>query len=794
MKQNLRYGLCLLMFMGLLLPSMQAQLTNFEDTWQDFLRNNKVADVNGPWTKTKPGKDNVKDYCKFSLMFANSHFCADELKDAEKHIAEIDGIGPAGYTPIDGFKERLLDLKSKMKAYYEVDKLWQAFRSSHNIAKSELEAITVATKVCEKGTLAKYFFMMSHYYYCQGDVVNSRKDFETKVMKLIERTSLKVDDVAGLPDEVKNMKAVFKGISLLGPAWKEYMDTDVSPGYEYNMPVVDCYTIPNMKIYMLRAMVDVCKYGSEYLEKIQALKAENTHTIPTDLADKINWLEKEVTRYNGNLANLNKAWSDFLPDDKVDGNIKFKGEYCEKDAQIKSYIMEGMMDICNKGEEMLEKIAKVQEEHNPTLDKATQGKLKKMKSLVEKEEENLAKLNERWKEFVKRDTLDKIDFEFIYCDKEAQIRAYIMDGYIHACTKGEQRLEDIAKVMEEDSPSLQADTEEKLDALKALVEEYMTDLRNLDKLWKEFIANNDTIEREFEVVPYYCDKIAQVKSWVLVGEVNTCEQGQEYLDKIRAFTKAHSLKYNKQLQCRITRLHMHIWDCRYWELVRQAWKETHEERERFGPASAEIMLEAIPDPKCPPEVIYEPLGKIGIRYIVITYLCQGTDLAKMGDPKYYQKIADWVDNSVLKEYCDMSTLRCKKDFTIYLEGHTDGHPFGYHKYKSKLGLPKGTEFTHFVGKSDTIKKKTERDLDYELKSNMELGLARAWTVKRQLDFMKVPIEIGAYEHPKTEKGGEYRRVDIELNMPNLLLDYFEKRLAILLEESGIGPRPKPCRD
>lgn len=75
---------------------------------------------------------------------------------------------------------------------------------------------------------------------------------------------------------------------------------------------------------------------------------------------------------------------------------------------------------------------------------------------------------------------------------------------------------------------------------------------------------------------------------------------------------------------------------------------------------------------------------------------------------------------------------------------------------------------------------------------MELGIARAWTVKRQLDFMGVPITIGAYEHPKSEKGGEYRSVHIELNITNLLLDFYEKRLAELLEKSGIGKQPDNC--
>jgi hypothetical protein len=82
---------------------------------------------------------------------------------------------------------------------------------------------------------------------------------------------------------------------------------------------------------------------------------------------------------------------------------------------------------------------------------------------------------------------------------------------------------------------------------------------------------------------------------------------------------------------------------------------------------------------------------------------------------------------------------------------------------------------------------------YELKTNMELGLGRAWTVKKQLDFIGAPVKIGAYEHPANEKGGEYRRMEVELDIPNLLLDFFEVKLKDLIEKSGIGPQPKNCK-
>ncbi len=271
-----------------------------------------------------------------------------------------------------------------------------------------------------------------------------------------------------------------------------------------------------------------------------------------------------------------------------------------------------------------------------------------------------------------------------------------------------------------------------------------------------------------------------------------CDDGQYYIDKIDSYTEKHDLSYDDELDCRILRLRGKVYQCKYWLLVLQARKETHEERERFGPKSAQLMYADLNGPELPCEtkVMYAPLGNIGIRYTIITYLCQNIDLAKMGDPEYYQKIAQWVNTEVLTEYCEVS-MRCKEDFSIYLEGHSDGNPFRGATYKNSLDIPLGTYFTHYHN-NEIMQKQLTKEITRTLRSNMELGLARAWTVKKQLDFMGVPISIGAYEHPVSEKGGEYRRIEIVLNIPNLLLDWYEKRLAELVEESGIGKRPGTC--
>ena len=987
MNQNLRFLLCLVLSMGLWLPLMQAQeLVNYEETWQEFLRNPKTSSIS---KLRKPDKGQVANYLKFSLMYATKYFCADDLTNAKRSISDIESMGSGAMDKVPGFEARFDDLKVKIKAYYQTDKQWQTYKANGAVSKDKLDGNEMATKVCEKGTLSKHFMMTTYDYYCKADLKNARDQFENRVLKLA-KTSFNPAAVGGLKEDIDKFKKFFKGLTLLEKNWSTFIETDKSPGFDYDLPLIDCYPIPKMKAYMLKATTDVCQYGDEMLKKIKKLGDDTDHKIPADLADKIEWLEKEVTNNNQGLEQINKvwanftsseevpdgakygyefpcdreadvkaqlldgfknpceagaealkniatikeeyspsltsetrqkekrlkdlvekedarvaklsaAWKDFLPDNKLKNGVNFEFKYCDIVNTIKAYIMDGMANKCAKGKTRLEDIAKarkkhspdledeviekidylkelveketkeldqlnaawkkfessnkvaedekyayefpcdreadvkaqlldgykdyctagrpaldkiveIMKEHKPTLSSGTKAKHSKLKSMVGKEEKNVATLNAAWKDFLPDNKLDNgINFVFEYCDIVLTIKAYIMDGITNRCAQSRQRLADIKKAREEFNPELTDDVLKKIEYLQKLVDTEDKDMEDLDAAWTMFIDNDkvssweevfpeeDTIIRdEIRLVEFYCDKIAQTKSWCIKGHLDPCTKGEPFLKKIVALKKKHSLKYDKELACRVKRLESKVYQCKYWKLVLKARKITNEEREEFGPKSAETMrvdLNSAEQP-CETKVVYEPIGHIGVKYVISTFMCQKINLAKMGDPLYYKKIATWVNTEVLTKYCEKS-MRCKEDFFIYLEGHTDGNRFSGRSYDRSLGIAEGTPFTHFLGKSDgtvdTLKKET-RQMDKKLKNNMELGIARAWTVKEQLEFMKVPIEVGAYEHPYTEKGGEFRKVDIELNITNLLLDFYEKTLNRLVKESGIGTRPKECQD
>lgn len=787
---NFRLAVLTLLLVGFLIPTANGQIVNFEETWQEFLKESKTSNISN---LPQPAKEESKNYVKYNLMYANSRFCEGNIAKAKELMRNIQQTGATVYETIPGFKARHDDLEAKIQAAVEADGIWKNFLLNGSVTEEELDDVPLAIRVCEKGTLAKFSYMQAHTYYCQGKTDKARERFENYTLKIVDKTSLKIEDVKGLGPKVEEMRQVFKALKILDKSWAAYIKTDISEGFEEELPEIDCYPIPSMKAYMLIAAQDVCKNGARMLKKIQALQEINTHDVPTELAEKITWLESEVANYTGDLSTLNKIWKQFVPNDNLDELIDFDLIYCEKEAQIRSYIMNGTINVCTLGKEMLGKIAGIQAEYNPDLTKVTLEKLENLKKTVNKIDDNKKILDKSWAEFLEKDTLLSIDFGYEYCDKADIIKAYTMNGLVNICSEGVAMVEKIEEIESSFEPELSAELSKRVEKLKEFAPKYVAEASTFRKLWKSYIADGDTLLEKYALAYFYCDPIQQVQSYIIKGHFETCVNGQPWLDAIDAYMTKHNVKLDKETDCALTRLRIKVWDCRWWELVLQAREKTNEERERFGPLSAGWMYGDLngPDLPCETTVSYYPLGNIGVKYNITVFLCQNIDLAKMGDPEYYQKISTWVDTKVLQEYCE-SNMRCKEDFFVYIEGHTDGNPFRGASYKRSLDIPAGTPFRHLTNE-EVHNKTTEREIKNRLQNNMELGIARAWTVKQQLDFMEVPISIGAYEHSKTEKGGEYRRISIELNMTNLLLDYYEKLLNELWVASEIGDRPKTCQ-
>ncbi|MBK7408562.1 MAG: hypothetical protein IPJ40_11190 [Saprospirales bacterium] len=389
--------------------------------------------------------------------------------------------------------EKMEELETKIEAYHSMDAIWKRFLRTNEVTSEELEAVTAAKTTCEKRTLAKYSYMTAYYHFCQGDISKSKNIFENRTLKLTEKTSLRVQDVEGLASAAAKMKSMFQDMSKLDIAWKTYVKTGVSPGFDIELPLFPCYPIPNMKELVLNGVLDVCNSGPAMLERIKKLQAESGVTPDKELAEKVKELETAIEKNDRNLAALNEAWDAFIPDNRV----------------------------------------------------------------------------------------KNIDYGYEYCTVEPLIRAYILDGYTYVCGLAEERLEKIDSIARSQTVVLDEITMTKISELAALYEQYQSNGLKIEKIWRKFVAKGDKLSENYQSTDLYCDNIQQVKDWTMKGLSGTCEDGYLYLDKIEAFQETFEFNFMEELECRVQNLRIKVWDCRYQlleELARIESPDSYEER------------------------------------------------------------------------------------------------------------------------------------------------------------------------------------------------------------------------
>jgi len=470
-----------------------AQGTNFDETWREFLENNKISKMS---ELVKPDKEREQaDYAKYLLMNTNTSFCQSMVEDAESLMAEVREIDDEVHESIPGFVGKMEEIETKIKAYHSIDAIWNRFLQTKEVTQEELDNVAGAKTNCEKSTLAKYSYMRAYYHLCRGEVSKAKNIFENRTLRLTEKTSLRIQDVEGLAPQVAKMKSLFQDMTKLESAWKIYMGTGVSPGFDIELPLFPCYPVPNMKALVLRGATDLCNSAPAMLQKIKQLQAESEVAPGGELAEKVKELEAAIQEDEADLAALNEAWEAFLPDNKVKHVGKYGYEYCSKEPLIRAYIMDGFASVCGRAEDMLQKIDSLQRQELTQLEQIT-----------------MIKINE----------------------------------------------------------------------LAALNERIQSNGAQIERLWNKFVAQGDILHDDYRSADFYCDYIHEIKDWTMKGlSSSTCEEGIQYLEEIEAFQRNFEFKLGKELECRVRKLKIKVWNCRYQALEKLARVEApdaHEER------------------------------------------------------------------------------------------------------------------------------------------------------------------------------------------------------------------------
>ncbi|NUO01417.1 MAG: hypothetical protein HUU01_12475 [Saprospiraceae bacterium] len=385
------------------------------------------------------------DYAKYLLMNTNTCFCQSEISDAEKLMAEIETIDPAVHKSIPGFVAKKEALETKMKAYHDLDAIWKQFLQTKEANLEELENLTAAKSSCEKKTLAKYSYMVAYAHYCEGNVPKSKDIFENRTLRLTEKTTLRVKDVEGLAPEVAKMKSMFQSIDKLDIAWKAYIKTGVSRGFDAELPVFPCNPTPKMKELVLKGAVDLCNLAPAMLDKIKKLQAESSVPPDAELAKEIEKLEKNIGQNEEGLAALNEAWEAFIPNNKVNPKIKYGYKYCTKEPLIRAYIMDGFAFTCDLAEDMLQKIDSLQRIEITPLEEITMVKINELSAINDRHKADGVKIEKLWNKFVGQGDKPLKDYQSAeyYCDNIHQVKDWTIRGLSGTCEEAPQYLEQI---------------------------------------------------------------------------------------------------------------------------------------------------------------------------------------------------------------------------------------------------------------------------------------------------------------------------------------------------------------
>ncbi|MCH2022973.1 MAG: hypothetical protein MK207_10895 [Saprospiraceae bacterium] len=562
-------------YISFFMPVINAQLVNYEETWQEFLRKEKTSNIS---ELMEPDIGHKSNYLKYALMYANTYFCADNLKSCQEMIDRIESIGEEAQNKIPGFIDRYDKFKIKVKAYKNFAPIWNKFLNDKNsVSREEVFAISDAKTVCEKGTLCKYFYLVARDYFCDNDFDNARDQFDNRVRKLIA-TSFDYKSIDGLSQEMEKMLLFWEGIDELNTAWDTYVITGVSPGFKGELPVFDCNVLPNLKSCILKATFDLCGEGTKMLKKIKALQKINEHPLSSDMIDVINWIETEVGYIENDLVILNSFWRVFIPNDILPTTANYKHTFrCDREAEIKAYLMDGLSQPCLNGRDALNNIDRIRKQYKPDMGSVTLTKFKKLKSLISNDEKGVAVVFSAWRDFLEDGHLSieyNFDFEFGHCNKVSEIRSYIIDGTINSCHKGQKRLDDIEKVMVEYDPELDEKTIEKLEFLVDLVEKQTKEINDLNLAWNYFMTNNEVsydLEYEYD---FPCDRILEIKAYLLDAYTDPCLSGAYGLDQLKKVREEYDLDLGHDLLDLIKKLeHWPKKEAKNKSVLDKAWKD-----------------------------------------------------------------------------------------------------------------------------------------------------------------------------------------------------------------------------
>jgi len=429
-------------------------------------------------------------------------------------------------------------------------------------------------KARERLDYAKYLLMNTNSSFCQ-----SKMDKAERLMEEIQGMDSRIHEaIPGYLMKMNDLEEKMKAYHSMDVIWKRFLRTKEVSQDELDAVQAarsSCEKQTLAKYSYMTAYSHFCKGDLPQFRNIfenRTLRlTEKTTLRVRDVEGLAGEVANMKTLFQG-MAKLDKAWNKYIKTGVSPGfDTKLPLFPCYPIPNMKALVLNGASDVCNSGASALEKISELQAASGVALDRQLKNKLEELEEAVGERENNLTILNKAWDAFLTDNTVSYLgQYGYEYCSKEPLIRAYIMDGFGNVCGMAEESLEKIEDLLSPTVLDLESSTMEKINELVALNEQYQLNAMKIEGVWSRFVAQGDVLREDYESTDNYCDLIHQAKDWTIKGLTGTCEEGLQYLEQIEEFQKNIEFKFYKELECRVQKLRIKVWDCRHQALQKIA--------------------------------------------------------------------------------------------------------------------------------------------------------------------------------------------------------------------------------
>ena len=365
------------------------------------------------------------------------------------------------------------------------------------------------------------------------------------------------------------MRAIIEASSgdteVLYAAWEDFLpDSKLSQAYALDFEF--CEKLDEVKAHLIQGTVEICTEGQQHLDKIDDLLVEYEINLTPEVEAKIEGLRTGIQDLGQRQKVMDQAWRYFLQNGSVSDAYEYAYEFpCNRVLDVRAALLDGYTNPCQSGQYGLDEAQKIINRYQPTLDSETANYLRQLKDQLANEGTNVRKVARIWKDFVPDNQISgDLDIPFQYCDKIAECRAYILDGTLNFCDRGETRLQDIYQLREDYLLALDDEMEAKLEQLYLMVERGKPSTVGLNNAWARATASDNFYKEshgDIEINAFYCDPLDQTKTWVLQGLMSVCSDGQSFLNQIDAFKRERNLRYDEELDYQVELLRVYVGRC-----------------------------------------------------------------------------------------------------------------------------------------------------------------------------------------------------------------------------------------